>query len=47
MQYVEGVSGETARRSRVSTLVAEALMNNAGKDGTFQMDHGHRVRLQP
>ena len=31
MQYVEGLNGETARRSRVSALAAEALMNNAGQ----------------
>jgi hypothetical protein len=30
VQYVEGLNGETARRSRVSTLAAEALMNHAG-----------------
>ena len=30
-QYVEGLNGETARRSRVSALAAEALMNNAGQ----------------
>ena len=31
MQYVEGLNGETARRSRVSALAEEALMNNAGQ----------------
>jgi len=31
VQYVEGLNGETARRSRVSALAAEALMNNAGQ----------------
>ena len=31
MQYVEGLNGDTARRSRVSALAAEALMNNAGQ----------------
>ena len=31
MPYVEGLNGESARRSRVSALVAEALMNNAGQ----------------
>ena len=30
MQYVEGLNGETARRSRVFALAVEALMNNAG-----------------
>jgi hypothetical protein len=29
--YVEGLNGETARRSRVSALAAKALMNNAGQ----------------
>ena len=31
MPYVEGLDGETARRSRVSALAAEALMKNAGE----------------
>ena len=31
MQYVEGLNGETARRSRVSALAAEAPMNNTGR----------------
>ena len=31
MQYVEGLNGETARRSRVSARAAEAFMNNAGQ----------------
>jgi len=31
VQYVEGLNGATARRSRVSALAAEALMNNAGQ----------------
>jgi len=31
VQYVEGLNGETARRSRVSALTAEALMKNAGE----------------
>ena len=30
-QYVEGLNGETACRSRLSALAAEALMNNAGQ----------------
>jgi hypothetical protein len=30
-QYVERLNGETARRSRVSALAAEALMKNAGE----------------
>jgi len=30
VQYVEGLNGETVRRSHVSVLAAEALMNNAG-----------------
>ena len=29
-QYVEGLNGETARRSRVSAIAAEGFMNNAG-----------------
>jgi hypothetical protein len=32
VQYVEGLNGETARRSRVSALAAETLMNNAGEE---------------
>jgi hypothetical protein len=31
VQYVEGLNGETACRSRVSALAAEAFMNNAGQ----------------
>jgi len=31
VQYVEGLNGETARRSRVSVRAAEAFMNNAGQ----------------
>jgi hypothetical protein len=31
VQYVEGLNGETARRSRVSARAAEAFMNNAGQ----------------
>jgi hypothetical protein len=31
VQYVEGLSGESACHSRVSALAAETLMNNAGQ----------------
>ena len=47
MQYVEGLNGETARHSRISTLAEEAFMEKAGQRNLRRWGRIFSVKVFP